>query len=125
LLQASILASPLKAAANGTALILQVKETNPYLAGSVLILAQLAQKEKERGEDFVLELNRISYQSRRISVIQKHPRDRIMPLLSEKSVDLLAAIIEFLTAAIMFLQHGFFCEHSIGPQPKLLLMPCY
>lgn len=56
---ASVMASPLKAAANGTALLLQ-----------------LAQNEKERGEDFVIELDRIAYRSRRVSEIQKLPQSR-------------------------------------------------
>jgi len=87
---ASPAAFPLKAVANGTALILQ-----------------LCQKEKDRGEEFISELDRISYQSRRVMAIQKQPREYLDPLLLEKSLNLVAEIITFLAASMQYLKHGF------------------
>ncbi|KAH8756905.1 hypothetical protein BGZ57DRAFT_996960 [Hyaloscypha finlandica] len=100
---ASIVALPLKTIANGTALVLQ-----------------LCQKEKDRGEEFILELDRISYQSRRVFEIQKQPRESLNPLLLEKSLDLMAEIINFLAASMQFMKHGFFMKVAkslvLGPE---------
>jgi pentatricopeptide repeat protein len=90
---ASLVAFPLKAIANGTALVLQ-----------------LCQKEKDRGEEFISELDRISYQSRRVFEIQKQPRESLNPLLLEKSLDLMAEIINFLAASMKYLKHGFLLQ---------------
>jgi hypothetical protein len=72
--------------------------------------SQLAQQESDRGEEFAIELERIAYQSRRVSEIQKYPRSSINTLLLEKSLGLMTAIVEFLTASLMYWQHGFFRE---------------
>jgi tetratricopeptide (TPR) repeat protein len=100
---ASPVAFPLKAVANGTVLILQ-----------------LCQKEKDRGEEFISELDRISYQSRRVFETQKQPRESLNPLLLEKSLDLMAEIINFLAASMQYLKHGFFMKVAkslvLGPE---------
>jgi len=100
---ASLVAFPLKSVANGTALVLQ-----------------LCQKEKDRGEEFISELDRISYQSRRIFEIQKQPRESQNPLLLEKTLDLMAEVINFLATSMRYLKHGFFMKVAkslvLGPE---------
>lgn len=87
---ASVIAFPLKAAANGVALVLQ-----------------LAQKENQRGEELFEELDRISYQSRRAVEIQKLPRESLNSILLEKSLTLMAEVINFLTSALKYLSNSY------------------
>jgi hypothetical protein len=87
------MASPLKAAANGAVLILQ-----------------LVQKEKDRRDEIVIEFDRVSFQSRRVSMIQALPSEQVDPLLIEKSLDLMSEIINFLSATLKYLKHGFFAN---------------
>jgi hypothetical protein len=87
--EASIVSAPLKAVANGTALLLHQVQT-----------------EKNRRDELVMELERISYQSRRVSFIQQYPADKLNPLVREKCLSLLAEVVNFLTAAVKYWKHG-------------------
>jgi hypothetical protein len=89
--EAHLVAAPLKSIGNGAVLLLQ-----------------LAQAEKERGQEVIVELERISYQSRRVSVMQKYPAGKLSPLLREKSLALLTEVINFFTATLKYWKHGFF-----------------
>jgi len=88
---ASIVSAPLKSVANGTALLLHQ-----------------VQMEKSRREDLIVEMERISYQSRRVSFMQRYPAEKLNPLLREKCLGLLAEVVNFLTAAVKFWKHGMF-----------------
>ena len=46
----------------------------------------------------------------RVREIQKHPSDIVGNILSEKSVDLMTAIVQFLTSSLLYFRHGFFCK---------------
>jgi tetratricopeptide (TPR) repeat protein len=66
-------------------------------------LLDLAAKEKERKQQFIAELDRITYQARRVHEIQRHPDDAIIPLMREKCLNLLTAIVNFLRGALKYL----------------------
>ena len=86
----SAMSVPITAIANGTAFLLQ-----------------LAIKEKERKDQFLAELDLISYQARRVNELQKHPEEAIIPMMREKCLNLLAEIVNFLGAALNYLGQSF------------------
>jgi len=78
--------------------------------GHKLTAFKIANEEVGRGGDFIECLERIGFQALRVRVIQKYPPEIIGDILYEKSVDLMTAIIEFLSSSLLYLKHGFFCN---------------
>jgi hypothetical protein len=75
--------------------------------GAALVLQQ-AQAEKTRRDEVVIEMERISYQSRRVEYMQQYPPDKLNPLVREKALGLLAETLNFFTTAVKYWKHGFF-----------------
>jgi tetratricopeptide (TPR) repeat protein len=91
ILNGSTMAVPVTAITNGTCFLLE-----------------LAAKEKERKDQFLAELDRISYQARRVHELQRHPEDAIIPLMREKCLNLLTAIVGFLSGGLKYLGQNIF-----------------
>jgi tetratricopeptide (TPR) repeat protein len=91
ILEGSTAAVPVTAITNGTCFLLE-----------------LAVKEKERKDQFLIELDRISYQARRVHELQKHPDELILRLLREKCLNLLAAVVNFLRAGLKYFGRNIF-----------------
>ena len=69
----------------------------------------MAEDEAQRGADFNQRLKSVSFQALRVREIAKHPREMISDVLQEKSIDLMKAIVVFLSSSLVYFQHGFFC----------------
>ena len=52
-------------------------------------------------------------------MIEKYPPELVGELLREKSLDLMTAVIKYITSALIYFQHGFFCG-SFSILPNLL-----
>lgn len=81
--------------------------------GGLAVLLSIAETERIRSEDFLLELQRITYQSSRIAELQRSLAEHEMgDSLIERSTRLLAAIIVYFKDTIIYLRHSYF--HNLG-----------
>lgn len=77
--------------------------------GSLTVLFSIMETERARSEDFLLELQKITYQSSRIAQLRKSLAEHEMgdPLI-ERSTRLLTAIIVYFKDSIIYLRHNYF-----------------
>jgi tetratricopeptide (TPR) repeat protein/Cdc6-like AAA superfamily ATPase len=76
--------------------------------------------ERGRTEDFIKQMDRISFQSHRIAEIQKYISSFTSDLLLEKATDLMTAVVQFLRSSLLYLKHDYFYNLGktllLGPQ---------
>jgi len=77
------------------------------ITNGACFLVDVAIKERDRKELLLAELDRITYQARRVHEMQRYPDTILLPLLRERSLNLLTAIAWFLTGAIEYLARSF------------------
>ena len=98
-------ATPLKCAATGLGIILQVPHKNPGFDPKVL------ETETGRRDEFLFYLKRIEFQA---AILADNPKyltldlESTQDLMNEKSTDLMTAIIKFFNAALNYFARGFF-----------------
>lgn len=77
--------------------------------GGLAVLLSIAETERSRAEDFLQELQRITYQSSRVGELQKNLAEADMgDLLIERSTRLLTAIIVYFKGSIIYFRHSYF-----------------
>lgn len=77
--------------------------------GSLAVLLSIAETERLRSADFLLELQKITYQSSRIAELQKNMTESEMgDSLIERSTRLLTAITVYFRDSIIYLGHSYF-----------------
>lgn len=81
--------------------------------GGLAVLLSIAEMERTRSDDFLQELQKITYQSSRIAELQKSlAASEMGDLLIERSTRLLTAIIVYFKDSIIYMRHGYF--YSLG-----------
>ena len=68
----------------------------------------MANDEAQRGGQFIQYLDRVGFQALCVHAIHHHPQELLEDILCEKIVDLMTAIITFLSSSLLYFKHGFF-----------------